>query len=722
MVCMSDEGIVLLRALFLAALFAIPAATLLARAMRRAPASPLSLSALIAVVAPGGSRRDRIAWACMGGAVAAAGLAMAFLSDPGRAPGEGLLFLAASLALFLAAAALRRPELPAWPGEIDAKAVGVPGRRERTVRAALALSGVAAILALSIALQHERLPHVAQLGAWSAGVALFIAGATPPRAWRSAWGGLAASWRAHPREWLFVVGCTGLALALRLFRLESAIPYLFLDEAFFARDAAFIAEGGRASIFAPAHEGQPWVLAAMQAPFVGALGRTLAAIRLPSALMGALSLPPTYLLARQLFDDRRVAAAATFFLAAYPVHMQFSRLAINNIFDLFGVWAMALLLLGLRRGGRVAFAFAGVTLALSQYFHTGGRMYLVLTALILLYLVAARRDWLRARWRGLAVTLSAAALTACPYFYHLMATGFLLNYRASKVSLFFSPEGRQFLEWASEGEGVGAYLVEQFSNAYLAFIHTPDRVYFYGGRTAMLLPPAAAAFLLGVMWLLWRWRRPAEALLLAWIGLTALLGGALVTFSPGYARYVVALPAVAVATALGVVWTLDYLAPALRLRRVAGDRRRLANGLAVVVIAALAVVNVDYYFGRHLADFQRDFGPRPWQLIDVRERVRALPPGVKFHVISWNFEIQATLEMGFFHPGRAIQYHNEEHGVDWRFIDVLEPGTHVFFVSPYQLQDLETLVASLPGGEFHQPPYQLQEGEPYLEYWVRVER
>ncbi|MBN1287146.1 MAG: glycosyltransferase family 39 protein [Anaerolineae bacterium] len=663
------------------------------------------------------SRRAR-RWAAlllMGAAVALTERTMAVLADWKAPAWNGLAYLSAA-ALCFAAALLARP----WPVTPAAnERVSLP-RERRVVRLGLALlpgSALALWLLQDLARQGKT-NNLGEFGLWALAIVLYVAGVVPPRAWRAGWRGLCVSWRRRRAEWLLVLAVTLGALGVRVLRLGSALPVLFGDESPFSVDAMQIAKGLDVTIFVPGHQGHPWIFPVMQAPFVALLGRTLLAVRIWPVIFGTLTIPATYLLAREMFD-RRIAAAAAAFLAGYPIHVHFSRIGINNIIDpFFGTLALALLLCGLRNGSRAAFAFAGVALGLGEYFYSGGRLLLVLVGGYLVYLLLFRRDVARARWRGLLAMAGAAAVTVWPAFYHLYTNGVPLIYRARLTSVIESADGPSLVEQMIEAGQFREFLADQLRDSFLGYIQTPDRFHFYAGQTAMLLPPAALLFLLGVMWALWRLRgglalraRGPEALLLAWVALTALLGGATMRMTPGYARYVIVTPALAVLAALGLALTLDFFA-----RWVA--RRGWVNAALAACLVVISAAGVNYYFVRHLDDLMDSLKPETWEVRDLRQRIAALPADTEVHIISSGLNMHFRGVIRYFDGDRTVIYHEEE-AVDWRFLDTLVSERHyIFFVQGTRMADLETLQRSLPGGRLLPPPYVLRAGLAYVGYEV----
>ncbi len=651
--------------------------------------------------------RRRLALASMVIALWATARAMACLGRPNLSAWDGLPFLGVAVFCFAAALLIRPPYLPNRSMTQTANAAGTA----RDMGQLLMPAGWVLILALSNRIGDGRLSNIEEMALWSLGVGLFVIGAA-----RSGAHNAATRRRQNPEEWLFLLVVVIWALFVRFMRLGSALPVLFGDEAPFAVDALRVSRGGHVSVFMPGHQGHPWLFPVIQAPFISMLGRTLLAVRIIPALVGTLTVPAVYGMARVMFN-RRVAAVAALFLAGYPVHIHFSRIGINNIIDpLFGVLCFTLLWHGLRRDSRLAFALAGVALALSQHFYSGGRLFLVLMVGLLLYLAVLRRDILRARGRGLLIMLAATAITVWPTFSYLYRTHLPLIYRARLTSIIAATQGDSLLESAIASGEVGKFLSSQLRQSLLGYIHTPDRFHFYAGHTAMLLPAAAVLFLLGVMWAAWRWWRPAEGLLLAWVLLTALLGGAMMRKTPGYARYIVATPALAVLVGLGVVRTTDYLA-----RRIAPrlGRQRWLDWLVLSAVAILAFAGVRYYFVRHLEDLMDNMKPDTWEIQDIRLRIMQLDPEAHVHIIG-DVHMHGRSVIHYFDGDRVVIHHPES-PVEWGFIETPEPGPHVFFVAPKQIEDLFLLQERLPDGTLKPPPYVLRGGLAYPTYEVVVQ-
>jgi hypothetical protein len=134
-------------------------------------------------------------------------------------------------------------------------------------------------------------------------------------------------------------------------------------------------------------------------------------------------------------------------------------------------------------------------------------------------------------------------------------------------------------------------LEEHLTRPFLLYVREPELSQFYGGETPLLVLIALPFFLTGLGCAIWRWREPGMVLVLFWFVAT-LAGNAFLADSSHAARYVVSFPAVVILSAIGI-------------RFITGSRRLLI----VLIAVGLAIVQVDYYFGLHLKDYNRQLRP-----------------------------------------------------------------------------------------------------------------
>lgn len=399
----------------------------------------------------------------------------------------------------------------------------------------------------------------------------------------------------------------------------------------------------------------PWLFPYVQSVFVTLGGRNLESMRFFSVLLGTLGVPALYLLAKTLFD-RRTALLAALLLATFPPHIQFSRIALNNIADpLFGTLMLAFLARALKNGRRADYALAGTMLGLTQYFYEGGRfLYPALALLWIAWHILLKRfqpavpllapvrtaaktePSLRPvppahyspRRAGLSTFFLSAVVISLPLYITLLSLHQSLSQRFEIVGL----GGSYWLR--VQQVGTLQTPEEQFLGPLLVYVHLPEIGQYYGGEQGMLLPEVVLFFFFGGFVLLWRWRSPGFMLVL-WVLLTS-AGNVLLTDSAIYARYVVVFPALVLIAVVGIR-SLPALLFASR-PRPSRPRFRLSFRVHYPVISTLlalflAALQVAYFFGPHLQTYNRQIRPFA-DAEDAVFRGAALPYGTVVHVIS----------------------------------------------------------------------------------------
>lgn len=367
-----------------------------------------------------------------------------------------------------------------------------------------------------------------QIGLWLAMTALLVWGQWPqiqqarsfPR-------------RLQRRGLIVLVAMITLAgFALRVHTLDN-LP-LMIDEIGFAARASDMLHGWPVPVFAPGHNANSSVYSALLAGMMRAFGQNAFAIRLLSLFIGTLTIPAAYILGRAWWSGRAGVVMAAF-VATYPAHIFFSRMALYNIADpLLAMLALALL----RRRNVVA---AGAVAGIDQYFYHGARLLPVLIALYVL------QDWphYRRHWRRLAFNFGVMALPCLGTMalYQLPLTG-----------------NRKELIWPPD-------MAQNSLRAILAWVGQPDISPFWLSQSPLLPVISALAFLVGFVLCLRYWRSARYGLLVVAIVLTTIFGGVIWMAAPLYVRYLTALPATALLVELGFQvlarWRWLYAAAAL---------------------------------------------------------------------------------------------------------------------------------------------------------------
>ena len=328
-------------------------------------------------------------------------------------------------------------------------------------------------------------------------------------------------------------------------------------------------------------------------------GETVAGLRALSALLGAVSVLTTFLLARELWG-RRIAWLAAILLTFGHYHIHYSRLAVNNIADAFVVTlALWYLVRGLRSQRPYHFALAGAVMGLGWYGYFGARLVGVIVALYLAWRVVAERRFLARYWRLLVVLLLAALVVAVPLLLHYVSHPYDFDAGANRVSIFAS--GWLARKQEITGRSATSLLLQQFWKSITAFHHTLDPTFWYRPSIPLLDVLSGVLFILGMVWTVAHWRLPSLSppklggmkgglLLLLWFWLALILGWVVTENPPSSQRLVIVAPALALLVALGLNWLMELG------RRVLGGSRRFWDGVGILLLVVVAVLNLHYYF------------------------------------------------------------------------------------------------------------------------------
>jgi 4-amino-4-deoxy-L-arabinose transferase-like glycosyltransferase len=341
-----------------------------------------------------------------------------------------------------------------------------------------------------------------------------------------------------------------LAASVRGYELGNLPHTLDGDEANFGMQGGLmVVHGGYENPFKPGiFDSYPLFHGSLISLTIGWLGLTVTAARLPSMLMGALSIPGIYLIGREL-GGRRLGLVSALFAIGWAYHIQFSRLALNQIGDqTFGVFAFYFLLRGMRLHTIENFSLAGLMLGISQLFYITGRaLPLILAVYLIFRWVVDRRFPLRRM--EFAVLISGFLVATLPQNYYL-----LLNHLPITSHIY--PNiilGGQLGQHITAGDAP-IYLLNQVRASFLAFIQENDRWAWYGPGSNLMSPVGGPLFLIGVVAVIVVSKRQHDLMLLLIWGLAAVVIGSTLSITPpAYQRYITGAPAFALLVGVGIL-------------------------------------------------------------------------------------------------------------------------------------------------------------------------
>jgi 4-amino-4-deoxy-L-arabinose transferase-like glycosyltransferase len=325
------------------------------------------------------------------------------------------------------------------------------------------------------------------------------------------------------------------------------------------------------------------------------LGHNAVGIRLWTAVGGVLAVLFVYLLGRRMFGMRAALLAATW-LAVAHTHVHFSRVMFGNQLDtVAGAATLYFLYRGLTRGDSASFILSGTVLGLAQYLYIGARLLVVVVGLNVLLLLVVRRHYVLVNIRGLALMAGAIFVVAAPVVRWALDHSDQFTDRLRQMGVLQS--NWLWEEAARRHQPEILVLVDQLWTALLTLIYHPMS-WFYGADLPMFDPMTGGLLILGLVYGLLRWRDPRTLMLNTWFWSGLIIGGALLVNTHFSAYRIIGIMPPAMLLAVLVTLEVARFASAGLSRRAA---HIVGATVLVTVTALLAVANLRYYFGIHIA-------------------------------------------------------------------------------------------------------------------------
>jgi 4-amino-4-deoxy-L-arabinose transferase-like glycosyltransferase len=460
------------------------------------------------------------------------------------------------------------------------------------------------------------------------------------------------------------------------------------DEGRDGLEAARVLKGELNNLFISAGYSFPSLFYFVQALSIRLLGQTTEALRLTSALAGALTVTALFYAGSVMFNQRTGFLAAIF-LAAYSFHIHFSRIGLNNIWD--GLWYIILigaLWHGWEHEQNKSFALAGFSLGMAQYFYPSGRALIIPIFGWLLLMGMFRREKFKRVFTGILIMFIVTSVIILPLaiFYWHHPDEFMAPLR--RVSIF-GPVLDGLVQ--STGQPVWMIILNQIWKSLQGFTYLPVTFWYQPG-TPLLRPVAASLFLLGLLLLLSRDRDGRFLLLALWILTFGLIGG-LSESTPAAQRYVAAAPVCALLIGYGlneITSIFEMLWPQLN---------RILEGAVIGVAFLLAMDELNFYFNTYTQKTIVEWSHNHTMIAQ--------------HLANYLEEKPANLQVAFFgapsmgyYSVPSLQYLVPDvKGIDvtlpWESFDKSTiTGTDLVFIFlPGHENELNTIKSDYPGGK-----------------------
>lgn len=240
-----------------------------------------------------------------------------------------------------------------------------------------------------------------------------------------------------------------LAFLLRIIKVGS-FPPLYTDEASFGYNAFSLLKTGRDEygtrlpvILRSFGDYKPALSSYLAIPFVAVFGLNELAIRLPSVILGTLTVLLIYFLTREIFKKSvisyKLSVISSFLLAISPWHIHLSRMSMLVGIELFFMTAgIYFFIKGVKEKAGYLF-LSSLCFALSLYVYYGTRLTL---ALILISLFVVFRKRLLQKKKAIFLSGLLALVILIPLFLTFLKNPAILTARVKWVSLFRYPEVR----------------------------------------------------------------------------------------------------------------------------------------------------------------------------------------------------------------------------------------------------------------------------------------
>jgi 4-amino-4-deoxy-L-arabinose transferase-like glycosyltransferase len=421
--------------------------------------------------------------------------------------------------------------------------------------------------------------------------------------------------------------------------------------------------------------------------FIDVFGQTTEALRIPSALVGALTVVAVYMYGKAMFGNRAGMLAALS-LSVLHFHINFSRIGLNNIWDeLWYTLTIGALWYGWENNKRLGYLFAGLALGFSQYFYASSRglLVIIILGMFIAFLFKRPRFYKSIPNLVLMFIVSLAVIFPLLRFYVHEPLQFLAPYyRASFFLEGFSGPVKPITGT------LWKLAAEQILVSAQAFTYAPIQ-YWYSPETPILRPMFATLFYIGLIFLVIRNRDSRFVALSLWLVIFILIGG--LSESPlASQRYVAAAPACALIVGYGLHKITDFF------ENLWPEYSRVVLGLSYLILGVAMISDLFFYFIEYQGMdqiFNLDSNGMIAQ--QLANRLKSEPDGTQIAFFG-------SSTLGYYSIP-SIQYLAPQvKGIDvttsWKSFDkTILSGKHIIFVFlPERRPEINMVMAEYPNG------------------------
>jgi 4-amino-4-deoxy-L-arabinose transferase-like glycosyltransferase len=421
-------------------------------------------------------------------------------------------------------------------------------------------------------------------------------------------------------------------------------------------------------------------------------GRTILSVRLLTALMGFLTLPVVYLLAKEMFS-KKIALVSTFLLAVSHLHIQFSRISPTTSLDPF-LSSLAFLFLyrGFRDNRRRDWVYSALVMGLGLYFYVGARAMMVVSFGYILYMLVFHWKDFKKNIKNLPAYLLTFIIVSAPMLYWFYINPDAFNARINQVGIFQT--GWAEAEMINRNISLFQVLREQFVSAVLIFFFSLPR-WFYEAQIPALHIITGFLFACGILVTIVRIKDMRYGLIQCWFWATLISGQVLLVDPPPNAYRTLGLyPTVCMFGGIALVWLIDSWSSVVK-----GKLKYLPTIVMLVALAVEGYLNVQYYFGNWAPQYL--YGDR-------RSRTESLVGAYVGKLPDETVTYIADSESYWGSGSPSFDYQSNDHpyvDVKGSLLDVIpevkESGRALFILPEERYDEMYVLQRELPGGEVY---------------------
>ena len=514
--------------------------------------------------------------------------------------------------------------------------------------------------------------------AWLIGIGVCLASG-----WKSSDLDLRSKWK----PFAFALGFALLAFPFRGIA-TGAIPIILNgDEASAGiQGVAFLTRNVN-NVFSASWYSFPGLYFLIPAASISIFGQTTMALRIPSAIAGALTVGGTYLAGRAMFD-KRIGLIAAIALTGFHFHIHFSRIGLNNIWDgLFFVITVGAAWYAWEKESRNAYMLAGLGLGFSQYFYPSSRALLVVVYGALIINGVLNRTKLKRSLVNIFLMTCMMVIVLLPLAWYYIK--FPNQYLAplERVSILGPWLDNEMI---ISGLPTWRILLKQLILGVQAFTYLPLQ-HWYRPEVPFLRPLFAAAFIIGLINLVFRPKDGRTITFFLWLGMYVLIGG-LSESTPAAQRYVAAAPACMLILAYGLGETGNLF------ERLWPRSTRWVTIVVLAIAVFLAIDDANFYFNKYTPHTVVEFGHNEGVIAQgIANDLQNKPKGTQaFFFIGANMGYYSIPSISYLAP----QVEGFDVPQPWGSPEnPLPTSDHLVFIFlPENMDDIPAIQAAYPDG------------------------